>query len=265
MGRHKKGFNWKSRVQKEGTLDNTETLKLQSTLTDSSLREGNVNDPNVTVLPSKKRTFKLNKISGVKPKLLSKKRRKELEKISDRKTKKAARAGLLEKLCQVQVPEEELKSLMSLSQVQTKGLKRQFAEDERLKYLGEHPPQPPSSSDKPIVPVPRSKRYKTHVNNLHTSYDPNVLGFESSSSESEDETEEEDEERNQKMETAQLETSKENKMNVSIPDNTTPSTTNQTDTSAGPPKFEKSQTDSSIKELAQKPPTLPTRKTFLFL
>ncbi|QQP49404.1 Putative ATPdependent RNA helicase kurzlike, partial [Caligus rogercresseyi] len=180
MGRQKKGFNWKSRIQKDGTLDNTETLRLQSSLADDSLKSENINDPNVSVLPSKKRTFKASLET----------KRKELEKITERKAKKAARADLLEKLVEVQVPEEELKSLTSLSQVQTKGLKRQFAEDEKAKAMDNKP----SSSDKPIVPISRAKRSKVKNDRPPSNNDPSVLGFDEESSSSDEEDEESDEE-----------------------------------------------------------------------
>ena len=61
---------------------------------------------------------------------MSKKKRKQLEKVVDRKKKKEEREELVEKLQQVQGDPELLKKMVSIAAVQTKGLKKQFAEND---------------------------------------------------------------------------------------------------------------------------------------
>lgn len=60
-----------------------------------------------------------------------------MEKIVDQKRKKEERAQLIEKLKEVQVSEEELKKMTSISQVQTKGIKRQAEEQMQIKKIKE--------------------------------------------------------------------------------------------------------------------------------
>lgn len=68
------------------------------------------------------------KENKVVTRILSKKRRKILEKIVEKKKKKLNRADLLKSLADVQAPVDELKNYTSLSQIQTKGLKKYFKE-----------------------------------------------------------------------------------------------------------------------------------------
>lgn len=110
------------------------------------------------VLPSEKRKTKSKVKNLTTVRLLSKKRRKQLEKVVEKKKKKSRvsvvklpinttqlfsflaalnifrcrpqRAELLEELAKVQAPAAELKQYVSLTAVQTKGLKRHFREAE---------------------------------------------------------------------------------------------------------------------------------------
>ena len=68
---------------------------------------------------------------------MSKKQRKKFEKVVDKKKKKLERGELIEKLMSVQVSDNELSKMTSLSSIQTKGLKRQFAEDSWLAKMSE--------------------------------------------------------------------------------------------------------------------------------
>ena len=140
MGKMKRGYNWRARTNKEGTVDNSEAVKLSAKL-DSNLHVENVaiEGPNALILPAKKQKFKAKANLEPVGKILSKKKRKQLEKIVERKQKKENRSELLEKLGQVQATPEFLNQMVSLSSVQTKGLKRQFAEDEwekKMKFSG---------------------------------------------------------------------------------------------------------------------------------
>ena len=55
----------------------------------------------------------------------------------DKKKKKVERGELIQKLISVQVSDNELSKMTSLSSIQTKGLKRQFAEDSWLAKMSE--------------------------------------------------------------------------------------------------------------------------------
>merc|ERR1711872_1203830 len=106
-------------------IDNSQTQKLNSQIKLSEASEGKgYDDSNALVLPSEKRKSK--KVKGNEPvgKILSKRRRKYLEKIVEKKNKKAERNDLLDKLESVKAQEVELSKLKSLSEIQTKGLKR---------------------------------------------------------------------------------------------------------------------------------------------
>ena len=89
------------------------------------------------MLPATKRTFIKAKPANHSTKILSKKQRKKFEKVVDKKKKKLERGELIEKLMSVQVSDNELSKMTSLSSIQTKGLKRQFAEDSWLAKMSE--------------------------------------------------------------------------------------------------------------------------------
>ena len=194
MGKHKKGFNWKARQSNERDIDDTQTRLLGNKVNVlENGKEKGYDDSNALVLPSKKRISK--KVKGSEPvgKLLSKKRRKHLEKVVDKKKKKAERNDLLSKLESVKVPENELAKLTSLSDMQTKGLKRHFAEEgwkQLMERTGQDVEPVQILHDEDAVQPKRIKLKVVKKQNFEESAvnsDPNVLGFSNSSSESSDE------------------------------------------------------------------------------
>ncbi|XP_045467046.1 probable ATP-dependent RNA helicase kurz [Harmonia axyridis] len=122
----KKRFNWKSREVNQIIIDDSETSKLNIDLK----AEGHYDDANKLCLPSQKRKTKIKKQKGPTV-ILSKKRRKQLEKIVEKKKKKENRKQILEELQKYRIPEEEQKKLVSLSSIQTKGIKRIFLEERK--------------------------------------------------------------------------------------------------------------------------------------
>eukprot|EP00095_Tigriopus_kingsejongensis_P006161 maker-scaffold40_size501252-snap-gene-2.13 protein:Tk06161 transcript:maker-scaffold40_size501252-snap-gene-2.13-mRNA-1 annotation:"atp-dependent rna helicase kurz" len=135
MGKAKKGYNWRARQSGSGRLtDEVQVQQLQASYAGYAGASGDQVDAgsNALILPGQKRKFRPDKSSESRPKLLSKKRRKHLEKIVDQKKKKEQRAQLLTDLGQVQCDPQALERMTSIAMVQTKGLKRQFAEDEFL-------------------------------------------------------------------------------------------------------------------------------------
>ncbi len=217
MGRNKKGYNWKARSNQSGKIDDTESKKLAGKVEiPSSLNDSNADNSgsNALVLPSKKRKFKADPNSGPVGRILSKKRRKHLEKIIDRKKKKEERGDLLAKLEQVQVDDKVLQHMTSLSSVQTKGLKRQFAEDEWLDKMKEDNvalERVVMAASEDVPEIAKKVRLKKPMKpdpaiDLKND-DPNVLGFgaESSSSEEEDDDSEIESENNAVEETKQEE------------------------------------------------------------
>ena len=192
MGKNKRGYNWKARQNVSGNVDNSETVKLATQITLPTHEYSvDTSDSNALVLPSKKRKFKADKDSGPVGRILSKKRRKHLEKIVERRKKKEERSDLLEKLEKVQGDNSLLSQMVSLSSVQTKGLKKQFAEEdwrERMEESGIALEQVVFEDPDPELPKKiKLKKPKKVVQTVID--DPNVLGFESSSSEEESEEE----------------------------------------------------------------------------
>ena len=177
MGKNKKGYNWRARQNVSGNVDNTETLKLSSKV-DLPTNDYSVDtsDSNALVLPSKKRKFKADKEEAV-GRILSKKKRKHLEKIVERRKKKEERGELLEKLEKVQADNDLLSKMVSLSSVQTKGLKRQFAEDEWSQRMEESG----IALEKVVVnhddiELPKKIKLKRPKKEKIVIDDPNVLG-----------------------------------------------------------------------------------------
>ncbi|TNN66834.1 putative ATP-dependent RNA helicase DHX37 [Liparis tanakae] len=99
MGKLRKKFNWKGRLQNGARLKG-------------------VDQSNALVLPANKANKKKAPVTHVsKKKPLTKKQRKELQKVLERKDKKAQRADILIKLAEVQVPDSELKLLYTTSKM----------------------------------------------------------------------------------------------------------------------------------------------------
>nr|XP_031830340.1 probable ATP-dependent RNA helicase kurz [Nomia melanderi] len=198
MGR--KRFNWKARNNAEVEIDNSDTKKI--TL-DIKHYEDNYDNCNPLVLPNEKRKTK-NKVKKVTvTKLLSKKRRKQLEKVVEKKKKKLQRATLLEELAKVQTTQEELKQYVSLTSLQTKGLKRYFREAELpIKEYNDNGNNDYENDDKEesVNAIKGAKKKRLSIlkdeRKVKAVSDPNVVGFDESSdsetSDIEDESEKEE-------------------------------------------------------------------------
>ncbi|KOC64378.1 putative ATP-dependent RNA helicase kurz [Habropoda laboriosa] len=181
----RKKYNWKARNISTVEIDNSATKEISI---DIKHREDNYDTCNALVLPSEKRKTK-NKIKKVATtRLLFKKRRKELEKIVEKKKKKLRRVELLEELAKVQASQEELKQYVSLSSMQTKGLKRHFRE---IAFpVKEYVPIPndeveDDASEVHINAIKGSKKRRLAIledqRKQKAASDPNVLGFDESS------------------------------------------------------------------------------------
>ena len=201
MGKNKKGYNWRARQNVTGNIDNSETIKLAGQIDLKEQNSVDIDGSNTLVLPSKKRKFKATSDSQPVGKILSKKKRKHLEKIVERKKKKEEREELVEKLQKVQADNELLSKMVSISSVQTKGLKRQFAENdwqERMEQSGVTLEQVVVNNDDDVempkkIKLKKPKKVREEIG----IDDPNILGFEQSSSEdeSEDDVEEKSDEK----------------------------------------------------------------------
>ncbi|TRY72330.1 hypothetical protein TCAL_11453 [Tigriopus californicus] len=214
MGRSKKGFNWRARQPVAGHYtDEKQIQALEKSYVPPWDKGANEPDPgqvdlkrghdeaNAWILPAQKRCFKREKSLHLpSTKLLSKKRRKHLEKVVQQKHKKAQWAQLIQDLGQVQCDPQALDQMTSISMIQTKGLKRQFAEDQ---YREQHPELFPTQSESsslarltPNQPLKRAKLKKLWPKPpAPESRAPDVLGLEepssSEASSSEDDSEDE--------------------------------------------------------------------------
>ena len=197
MGKNKRGYNWKARQHVSGTVDNSETDKLATKIALPTHEYFvDTSDSNALVLPSKKRKFKADKDSEPVGRILSKKKRKHLEKVVDRRKKKEERSDLLEKLEKVQADQELLSKMVSLSSIQTKGLKKVFAEEdwkERMESSGIALEQVVMDYDDVELPK-KIKLKKPKKPQVLVNDDPNVLGFANSSSDDESGSESEESE-----------------------------------------------------------------------
>ena len=205
MGKNKKGFNWKARQQNDRSIDNSQTQILNNKISISEVGQGKgYDDSNALVLPSEKRKSK--KIKGNEPvgKILSKRRRKYLEKIVEKKNKKAERSDLLNRLESVKAQEVELSKLKSIAEIQTKGLKRHYAEEgwkQLMEETGQTVEQVQTVDEEAIKPKRVKLKVKKKPEEKITENDPNVLGFSNSSSESSDGSEDSDEEKEPNIKT----------------------------------------------------------------
>uniref|UniRef100_A0A3Q2EBR3 RNA helicase n=1 Tax=Cyprinodon variegatus TaxID=28743 RepID=A0A3Q2EBR3_CYPVA len=123
MGKLRKKHNWKGRQQS----DTQQPAKEEKTGVVVELHDGDrlkgVDESNALVLPASRNKKKTKEEQNLKQpkKPLTKKQRKELQKVLERKEKKAHRADILTKLCEVQLPESELKLLYTTSKLGTGG------------------------------------------------------------------------------------------------------------------------------------------------
>ncbi|RWS15917.1 putative ATP-dependent RNA helicase kurz-like protein, partial [Dinothrombium tinctorium] len=147
---------------------------------------------NQLVLPSKKskQNSEANKqMVESKPKKLSKKKRKKLEKILKRKQLIEDRKTIIAELKKYQIPSQEYEKMSSVNKMQTRGLKRIFADTESA-----------SSSEK----LKRLKSVSGGKNNeaddFSESKDPNIIGFERSENDDDDASEDEDDDNNESCE-----------------------------------------------------------------
>ncbi|XP_031371307.1 probable ATP-dependent RNA helicase kurz isoform X2 [Apis dorsata] len=191
MGRKK--YNWKARNNIEVIIDNSVTKKIPI---DIIHREDNFDSCNALVLPNEKRKTKKKIKNTVITRLLSKKRRKQLEKVIEKKKKKLQRTELLKELVKVQASPEELKQYISLTSVQTKGLKRHFREAElsvKEYKIDSNIKNENDTIEMPINAIRASKKKRLAILEKEviekTISDLNVIGFdESSNSELESDT-----------------------------------------------------------------------------
>ncbi|XP_043797209.1 probable ATP-dependent RNA helicase kurz isoform X1 [Apis laboriosa] len=189
----KKKYNWKARNNIEVIIDNSVTKKIPI---DIIHREDNFDSCNALVLPNEKRKTKKKIKNTVITRLLSKKRRKQLEKVIEKKKKKLQRTELLKELVEVQASPEELKQYVSLTSVQTKGLKRHFREAElsvKEYKIDSNIKNKNDTIEMPINAIRASKKKRLAILEKEviekTISDLNVIGFdESSNSELESDT-----------------------------------------------------------------------------
>lgn len=127
MGKNKR-HNVKARTVHNIDIDNSSTKEIAI---DFNHKKDGFDNCNALVLPSKKRKTVIKDKKKQVKRLLSKKKRKLLEKVVEKKNKKKARAELVEGLSEINVSQEELKQYVSLSTLQTKGLKRYLQESEQ--------------------------------------------------------------------------------------------------------------------------------------
>ncbi len=212
MGRHKRGFNAEARKVVKGRLvDENEVKKLRAQVLlgggDGDAAEG---DSNALVLPAKKRVFKKDKEVVGEGRFLSKKKRRRLEKIVEQKKKKAERGELLERLKEVQIAPEALEKMASISAVQTKGLKRQFAEDEWRERLEKEGKEETEDFERVAMqtllknPVKKQKLSKMIPRkDAQLQERDDVLGFEESSEEEEEDIGNEEEVEDKDLEEVQ--------------------------------------------------------------
>ncbi|XP_058790532.1 probable ATP-dependent RNA helicase kurz [Phymastichus coffea] len=194
MGRNKR-FNSKARNVPEIKIDNSSVDKISVDITH---RDEEFDSCNALVLPSEKRKTKVIKDKAAKAeRFLSKKKRKQLEKVIERKKKKKDRAALVEELSKTNVPDEELKKYVSLTAIQTKGLKRHLQEEELETYINSIKFSTNKELNEPVVNALKGAKKRritilSVVQQQNNSKDPNVLDIDTTS-DSESETYENEE------------------------------------------------------------------------
>ncbi|KAF7991807.1 hypothetical protein HCN44_010608 [Aphidius gifuensis] len=192
MNTVKKKYNWKARSTPKIEIDNSQTKNI---VVEFDNPKEHYDNCNALVLPDRKRqTINRDKKKST-VKLLSKKRRKVLEKVLEKKKKKFNRVGLLENLQKVQIPAEELKNYVSLTTIQTKGLKRHLRDEERAESKvenfvdnnGDDDDDDDDDEESAIDAIKGNKRARLSLLNDKSAIkkaalsDPNIVGFEESS------------------------------------------------------------------------------------
>ncbi|XP_029679744.1 probable ATP-dependent RNA helicase kurz [Formica exsecta] len=190
MEKRKKIYNLKSETVANTKVDNS-TMK--EIVIDIEHRADDYDSCNALVLSTKKTKTK-NIHKKVKTQLLSKKRRKQLEKVVEKKKKKLQRATLLEDLAKYQASSHELQQYTSLTSLQNKGLKRHFRQLEMpvsklkcMKHEIERSDTIETTFCANSIKGSKKKRFAIldHAKQDKTTFDPNMVGFESSDSSNE--------------------------------------------------------------------------------
>ncbi|XP_053375009.1 probable ATP-dependent RNA helicase DHX37 isoform X2 [Mercenaria mercenaria] len=123
MGKNKKGFNWKARLQPETVVDRSSEKDVKVDIEGLQSEKG-FDESNVLALPSQKRESEITQQHTKLPKKLTKKERRKLEKVLEQKEKKAKRADVLESLAAHQASQDEMNQFVGIAEMQTGKLKR---------------------------------------------------------------------------------------------------------------------------------------------
>ncbi|RZF33162.1 hypothetical protein LSTR_LSTR004848 [Laodelphax striatellus] len=223
MGKLQKGYNWKAR--QPGNLIDLKSKETELKKVDIELGENGRSSYDASnalaLLPKSKKEKKKTK-TALKPtvKFISKKRRKELEKILERKTKKENRSNLYAALAEVQAPDEVINQLMSITSVQTKGVKQ------LLMNSNENAVDSSEKTTKPMVNSIKGSKRKYLLDSstreeklLKHNGDPSVVGFDISSEDDFDSDQESEEMEVEKSVTVENDVSEVPHFDVSVPTN----------------------------------------------
>lgn len=175
MGKTKRKFNWKSRAVVQATTDNSFLKNVKINIPQD---KQSYDESNPFVLPSKKRKTTVKRPIVEIKKFLSKKKRRQLETVVKRKQKKENRSALLEELNKVQAPPEVISRLKSISEVQTKGLKRFLIDEKETSNIDQETFKKVKVNS--IKGKNRTFLNKTGSIDIPREYNPNIVGFESS-------------------------------------------------------------------------------------
>ncbi|XP_057318023.1 probable ATP-dependent RNA helicase kurz [Microplitis mediator] len=197
----KKRYNARARTNPTVEIDNSSVSKVQIEIENT---KETYDESNKFLIPTEKRkTKKTDKRKTITP-FLSNKRRKQLEKVIERKEKKQRRAGLLEDLARVQVPAEELQQYMSITTIQTKGLKRHFQELNAPQSFPKNKKYDVEEAESIPNAIKGNKRIRTALlrDELthQSSSDPNIVGFEEDTDSNEESSDNEEEEKDNEEE-----------------------------------------------------------------
>lgn len=126
MGRKRRKYDTEERAASSKKKTKNESIVKPQIELDFDVDESKYDEANAILLTDKNLPKKENKVRGkTQPvRILSKKQKKKLELILKRRQKKSDRQQLLEELTKHQVTQDELKQMVSISKVQTKGIKQ---------------------------------------------------------------------------------------------------------------------------------------------
>ena len=144
-------------------------------------------------MPAKGNKFRVDRNVSVVGKILSRKQKKRLEQIVDKKKKKEGRAELLEALSSVQT--SSLEGYVSLSSVQTKGVKKQLVESkENLVLRQTEETRTVTAPGQEDTALGRKRKRRVLQQKTKVPRRPDVVGFDSDSSDTDSDDEESEEE-----------------------------------------------------------------------